>query len=143
MTMNEIFTDTPTKVVPELALVGGGERPKRVILLIEGEIVGDNKGDEASEEHGRELMLHTLKSLESARIVPDEIILLHDGVRLILPESECFSCWRSILDREIVVKACNETLFYLGKIPEDPRILCEDMADLLQDLLTADNVVRL
>ncbi|MBR5974907.1 MAG: hypothetical protein IK020_06955 [Clostridiales bacterium] len=143
MTMNEIFTDTPTKVVPELALVGGGERPKRVILLIEGEIVGDNKGDEASEEHGRELMLHTLKSLESAKVVPDEIILLHDAVRLILPESECYSCWRSILDREIVVKACNETLFYLGKIPEDPRILCEDMADLLQDLLTADNVVRL
>ena len=143
MTMNEIFTDTPTKVVPELALVEQGARPKRVILLIEGEIVGDNKGDEASEEHGRELMLHTLKSLESARIVPDEIILLHDGVRLILPESECYSCWRSILDREIVVKACNETLFYLGKIPEDPRILCEDMADLLQDLLTADNVVRL
>ena len=143
MTMNEIFTDTPTKVVPELALVGGGERPKRVILLIEGEIVGDNKGDEASEEHGRELMLHTLKSLESAKVVPDEIILLHDAVKLILPESECYSCWRSILDREIVVKACNETLFYLGKIPEDPRILCEDMADLLQDLLTADNVVRL
>ena len=54
MKMNEIFTETPTKAVPELALVGGGERPKRVILLIEGEIVGDNKGDEASEEHGRE-----------------------------------------------------------------------------------------
>ena len=143
MKMNEIFTETPTKAVPELALVGGGERPKRVILLIEGEIVGDNKGDEASEEHGRELMLHSLTSLGTARIVPDEIILLHDGVRLILPESECYPCWKSILDREIVVKACNETLFYLGKIPEDPRIMCEDMADLLEDLLTADNVVRL
>lgn len=143
MTMKEFFTQTPTETVPELALVEQGAYPKRVVLLIEGEIVGDNKGDEASEEHGRELMLHALASLGTVKNVPDEIILLHDGVKLILPESECFSCWKSILDREIVVKACNETLFYLGKIPEDPRILCEDMADLLQDLLTADHVVRL
>ena len=143
MTMKEFFTQTPTETVPELALVEQGAHPKRVVLLIEGEIVGDNKGDEASEEHGRELMLHALASLGTVKNVPDEIILLHDGVKLILPESECFSCWKSILDREIVVKACNETLFYLGNIPEDPRILCEDMADLLQDLLTADHVVRL
>ncbi len=143
MTMKEFFTQTPTETVPELEQVEQGARPQRVVLLIEGETVGDNKGDEASEEHGRELMLHALASLGTVKNVPDEIILLHDGVKLILPESECFSCWKSILDREIVVKACNETLFYLGKIPEDPRILCEDMADLLQDLLTADHVVRL
>ena len=143
MTMKDIFGEQETETVPELALVENDARPKRVVLLIEGEIVGDNKGDAASEEHGRELMLHTLQSLDHARIVPDEIILLHDGVKLILPESECYPCWKSILSREIVVKACNESLFYLGKIPEDPRILCEDMADLLQDLLTADNVVRL
>ena len=88
-------------------------------------------------------MLHSLKSLKTAKAVPDEIILIHDGVKLILPENECFQCWKDILDREIVVKACNETLFYLGKIPEDPRIICEDMADLLQSMLTADRIIRL
>ena len=56
---------------------------------------------------------------------------------------EAVSAIEDILDREIVVKACNESLFYLGKIPEDPRIICEDMADLLQSMLTADRVVRL
>ena len=129
--------------MPQIALTANEGKPKKVVLVIGGEIVGDNKGDEASEEHGRELMLHSLKSLKSAKVVPDEIILLHDGVKLILPESECFSCWKDILDREITVKACNETLFYLGKIPEHPRILCEDMDQLLQSMLTADRIVRL
>ncbi|MBP5492085.1 MAG: hypothetical protein J6Y08_04505 [Clostridiales bacterium] len=143
MEMDEFFTKDTTQVVPQIALTANEGKPKKVVLVIGGEIVGDNKGDEASEEHGRELMLHSLKSLKSAKVVPDEIILLHDGVKLILPESECFSCWKDILDREITVKACNETLFYLGKIPEDPRILCEDMDQLLQSMLTADRIVRL
>ncbi|MBO4927817.1 MAG: hypothetical protein J5379_06180 [Clostridiales bacterium] len=141
--MNEFFTEVPTETVPQIALTAKEGRPRRVVLLIEGEIVGDNKGDEVSLEHGSDLMRHALSSLKTAKTVPDEIILLHDGVKLILPESECYSCWKDILDREIVVKACNETLFYLGKIPEDPRIICEDMAVLLQSLLNADNVVRL
>jgi len=141
--MGKLFTGDTTKVVPQIALTDREGSPKRVVLVIEGEIVGDNKGDEISKEHGKDLMLHSLKSLKTAKTVPDEIILIHDGVKLILPESECFQCWKDILDREIVVKACNETLFYLGKIPEDPRIICEDMADLLQSMLTADRVIRL
>jgi len=141
--MGKLFTGDTTKVVPQIALTDKEGSPKRVVLVIEGEIVGDNKGDEISKEHGKDLMLHSLKSLKTAKTVPDEIILIHDGVKLILPESECFQCWKDILDREIVVKACNETLFYLGKIPEDPRIICEDMADLLQSMLTADRVIRL
>ncbi|MEE3352068.1 MAG: hypothetical protein VZR13_06640 [Saccharofermentanaceae bacterium] len=143
MEMGKLFTGDTTKVVPQIALTDKEGSPKRVVLVIEGEIVGDNKGDEISQEHGKDLMLHSLKSLKTAKTVPDEIILIHDGVKLILPESECFQCWKDILDREIVVKACNETLFYLGKIPEDPRIICEDMADLLQSMLTADRVIRL
>ncbi|MBR6254176.1 MAG: hypothetical protein IKR22_01950 [Clostridiales bacterium] len=143
MEMGKIFTNENTQTVPQIALTDREGSPKRVVLVIEGEIVGDNKGDDASQEHGKELMLHALKSLKTAKVVPDEIILIHDGVRLILPESECFCCWKDILDREIVVKACNETLFYLGKIPEDPRIICEDMAALLQSMLTADRIVRL
>ena len=143
MEMGKLFTGDTTKVVPQIALTDREGSPKRVVLVIEGEIVGDNKGDEISQEHGKDLMLHSLKSLKTAKTVPDEIILIHDGVKLILPESECFQCWKDILDREIVVKACNETLFYLGKIPEDPRIICEDMADLLQSMLTADRVIRL
>lgn len=143
MEMGKLFTGDTTKVVPQIALTDKEESPKRVVLVIEGEIVGDNKGDEISQEHGKDLMLHSLKSLKTAKTVPDEIILIHDGVKLILPESECFQYWKDILDREIVVKACNETLFYLGKIPEDPRIICEDMADLLQSMLTADRVIRL
>ena len=143
MEMGKIFTDENTKTIPQIALTARDGAPKRVVLLIEGEIVGDNKGDEASQEHGSELMLHSLSSLKTAKAVPDEIILVHDSVKLLLPESACFSCWKDILDREIVVKACNETLFYLGKIPEDPRIICEDMSDLLQSLLTADRVIRL
>ncbi|HAU50331.1 MAG TPA: hypothetical protein DCW43_00975 [Clostridiales bacterium] len=143
MEMGKLFTGDTTKVVPQIALTDKEGSPKRVVLVIEGEIVGDNKGDEISKEHGKDLMLHSLKSLKTAKTVPDEIILIHDGVKLILPESECFQCWKDILDREIVVKACNETLFYLGKIPEDPRIICEDMADLLQSMLTADRVIRL
>jgi len=143
MEMGKLFTGDTTKVVPQIALTDREGSPKRVVLVIEGEIVGDNKGDEISKEHGKDLMLHSLKSLKTAKTVPDEIILIHDGVKLILPESECFQCWKDILDREIVVKACNETLFYLGKIPEDPRIICEDMADLLQSMLTADRVIRL
>lgn len=143
MEMGKLFTGDTTKVVPQIALTDKEGSPKRVVLVIEGEIVGDNKGDEISQEHGKDLMLHSLKSLKTAKTVPDEIILIHDGVKLILPESECFQYWKDILDREIVVKACNETLFYLGKIPEDPRIICEDMADLLQSMLTADRVIRL
>ncbi|HBZ77792.1 MAG TPA: hypothetical protein DEO39_03685 [Clostridiales bacterium] len=143
MEMGKLFTGDTTKVVPQIALTDKEGSPKRVVLVIEGEIVGDNKGDEISQEHGKDLMLHSLKSLKTAKTVPDEIILIHDGVKLILPESECFQCWKDILDREIVVKTCNETLFYLGKIPEDPRIICEDMADLLQSMLTADRVIRL
>ena len=141
--VEKIFTETPTQAVPQFALTEKEGNPKRVVLLIEGEIIGDADGDKEAKEHGAELMLHALSSLEKAKVVPDEIILLHDGVKLLLRENECFICWKAILDREIVVKACNETLFYLGKIPEDPRILCEDMEDLLQDLLTADQVVRL
>ncbi|MBO4495352.1 MAG: hypothetical protein J5752_05795 [Clostridiales bacterium] len=132
-----------TKVEPQFALVGQDERPKRVVLVIEGEIVGDNKGDADSEEHGRELMLHSLKSLATAKAVPDEIILIHDGVKLLLSDSECFGCWKAILDREITVKACNESLFYLGRMPEDARVVCDDMASLLQSMLTADRIVRL
>ena len=143
MEMEKIFTDENTKTIPQIALTARDGAPKRVVLLIEGEIVGDNKGDETSLEHGSDLMLHALSSLKTAKAVPDEIILVHDGVKLLLPESVCFSCWKDILDREIVVKACNETLFYLGKIPEDPRIICEDMSELLQSLLTADRVIRL
>lgn len=143
MEMGKLFTGETTQTVPQIALTDKDGSPKRVVLVIEGEIVGDNKGDEISQEHGKDLMLHSLKSLKTAKAVPDEIILIHDGVKLILPENECFPCWKDILDREIVVKACNETLFYLGKIPEDPRIICEDMADLLQSMLTADRVVRL
>lgn len=141
--MGKLFTGDTTKTVPQIALTDKEGSPKRVVLVIEGEIVGDNKGDEISQEHGKDLMLHSLKSLKTAKAVPDEIILIHDGVKLILPENECFQCWKDILDREIVVKACNETLFYLGKIPEDPRIICEDMADLLQSMLTADRIIRL
>ena len=137
------FQSMGTKTEPQIALMAQGDRPKRVVLVIEGEMVGDNKGDEAAEEHGRELMLHALRSLEDARAVPDEILLLHDGVKLLVPESECYGCWKPILDREIAVRACNETLFYLGRMPEDPRISCEDMADLLQNMLTADRIVRL
>lgn len=143
MSQEEFVISQSTEVEPQIALAGDQGRPKRVVLVIAGEIVGDNKGDEASEEHGKELMLHTLKSLSVAKAVPDEIILLHDGVKLLLPESECCSCWKAILDREITVKACNETLFYLGRVLEDPRIICEDMADLMQSMLTADRVVRL
>lgn len=143
MDKEELFTGNTTKVVPQYALQEQGGRPKRVVLVIESEIVGDKSADELAEEHGKDLMLHALKSLENAKIVPDEIILLHDGVRLLFPECEASSCWKNILNREIVVKACNETLFYLGKIPEDPRIICEDMADLLQSMLTADRIVRL
>ena len=143
MEMDDFFTSNTTKVEPQIALTGANERPKRVVMLIEGEIIGDNKGDEASEEHGKELMLHALSSLASAKHVPDEIILLHDGVKLLLPESECYQCWKPILDREIAVKVCNETLFYLGRVIEDPRMICEDMAVLLQSILTADRVVRL
>jgi len=132
-----------TKLETKFAMVGQDERPKRVILVIEGEIVGDNKGDEESLEHGRELMLHSLKSLATAKAVPDEIMLIHDGVKLLFPDSECFSCWKAILDREIAVKACNESLFYLGRMPEDARIVCEDMATLLQSMLTADRIVRI
>lgn len=143
MEMGEFFTSNHTEVEPQIALTGTSDRPKRVVMVIEGEIIGDNKGDEASEEHGKELMLHALKSLASAKAVPDEIILLHDGVKLLLPESECFPCWKPILDREITIKVCNETLFYLGRVIDDPRMICEDMADLLQSILTADRVVRL
>lgn len=143
MNMDDFFTSSTTEVETQIALVGTNDRPKRVVMVIEGEIIGDNKGDEASEEHGKELMLHALSSLATAKVVPDEIILLHDGVKLLLPESECFSCWKPILDREIGVKACNETLFYLGRVIDDPRVICEDMSDLLQSILTADRVVRL
>ena len=143
MEMGKIFTEGNTETLPQIALSSREGSPKRVVLVFESEIIGDNKGDGASEEHGKELMLHTLQSLKDAKIVPDEIILLHDAVKLILPESEVYSCWKDILDREIMVKACNETLFYLGKIPEDPRIICEDMSDLLQSMLTADRVIRL
>ncbi|MBO4650378.1 MAG: hypothetical protein IKX04_06085 [Clostridiales bacterium] len=143
MEMGKIFTEGNTETLPQIALSSREGSPKRVVLVFESEIIGDNKGDGASEEHGKELMLHTLQSLKDAKMVPDEIILLHDAVKLILPESEVYSCWKDILDREIMVKACNETLFYLGKIPEDPRIICEDMSDLLQSMLTADRVIRL
>lgn len=143
MEMGKIFTEGNTETLPQIALSSREGSPKRVVLVFESEIIGDNKGDGASEEHGKELMLHTLQSLKDAKTVPDEIILLHDAVKLILPESEVYSCWKDILDREIMVKACNETLFYLGKIPEDRRIICEDMADLLQSMLTADRVIRL
>ena len=143
MEMGKIFTEGNTETLPQIALSSREGSPKRVVLVFESEIIGDNKGDGASEEHGKELMLHTLQSLKDAKMVPDEIILLHDAVKLILPESEVSSCWKDILDREIMVKACNETLFYLGKIPEDPRIICEDMSDLLQSMLTADRVIRL
>ena len=143
MEMGKIFTEGNTETLPQIALSSREGSPKRVVLVFESEIIGDNKGDGASEEHGKELMLHTLQSLKNAKMVPDEIILLHDAVKLILPESEVYSCWKDILDREIMVKACNETLFYLGKIPEDPRIICEDMSDLLQSMLTADRVIRL
>ena len=143
MEMGKIFTEGNPETLPQIALSSREGSPKRVVLVFESEIIGDNKGDGASEEHGKELMLHTLQSLKDAKMVPDEIILLHDAVKLILPESEVYSCWKDILDREIMVKACNETLFYLGKIPEDPRIICEDMSDLLQSMLTADRVIRL
>ncbi len=143
MEMGGFRNQGTTKVETQFALTAQDDRPKRVVLVIAGEIVGDNKGDADSEEHGRELMLHSLKSLGTEKAVPDEIILLHDGVKLLFPESECFKCWKPILDREIVVKACNESLFYLGRMPEDPRIVCEDMSSLLQSLLTADRVVRL
>ena len=143
MEMGKIFTEGNTETLPQIALSSREGSPKRVVLVFESEIIGDNKGDGASEEHGKELMLHTLQSLKDAKMVPDEIILLHDAVKLILPESEVYSCWKDILDREIMVKACNETLFYLGKIPEDPRIICEDMSDLLQSMLTADRVIKL
>lgn len=143
MGREELYSENTTKVVPEFALQETGGRPKRVVLLIESEIIGDKSTDEMAEEHGKDLMIHALKSLQNAKAVPDEIILLHDGVRLLFSDNEAYSCWKSILDREIVVKACNETLFYLGKIPEDPRIICEDMAELLQSLLTADRIVRL
>ena len=143
MEMGKIFTENTTETLPQIAFASREGSPKRVVLVFESEIIGDNKGDGASEEHGKELMLHTLQSLKDAKTVPDEIILLHDAVKLILPESEVFSCWKDILDREIMVKACNETLFYLGKISEDPRIIGEDMSDLLQSMLTADRVIRL
>ena len=70
MEMGKIFTSGSTQTVPQIALTDREGSPKRVVLVIEGEIVGDNKGDDASQEHGKELMLHSLKSLKTAKIVP-------------------------------------------------------------------------
>ena len=51
MEMGKIFNEENTQTIPQIALTARDGAPKRVVLLIEGEIVGDNKGDETSLEH--------------------------------------------------------------------------------------------
>ena len=50
MEMGKIFTENTTETLPQIAFASREGSPKRVVLVFESEIIGDNKGDGASEE---------------------------------------------------------------------------------------------
>ncbi|HOO61102.1 MAG TPA: hypothetical protein PKV44_01575 [Bacillota bacterium] len=131
-------TQTDTILRSQYAIEDEKNHDGKTVIAIGGDTIGDMD----DYEHGQELLLTALHSLENGKKLPDEILLFHKAVLLVDEEHEAASIWQKLIERDVVIKACNESLFYYVKVPGNVLIECVSMADLVQTMLSAEKVIR-
>lgn len=114
-----------------------GRHPSRVAVAISSDAIGSS-----DRTHGTELLIQFMKSLCERALLPDEVLLYHRGVLLLSEESSAQDWIRCLCNRDVEVKACEESLAFYGVKTVVDKVRAVSMNEITRSLLRADRLVH-
>ncbi len=112
---------------------GGG-----IAVFIRSDSIG--RGDD---ELGRNLMLNFMHYLSEADPVPDFVILMNAGVKLVVEGSEVLDDLRQLEDKGVTILACGTCLNFF-EIKDRQKVgKTSNMAEITSTLLNASKVISM
>lgn len=132
-----IFREKEPDLEVMLAAYDEVRRSGVTVVALSSDAIG--VGDEP---HGRDLMIHFLKSVCNQQELPDEVLVYHRGVLLLEKGSSALHFFEILCDLEVVVKACGESLERYAIDLPNRKIRMVSMDEITTSLLRADRVVH-
>lgn len=111
---------------------------KKILVMITSKTIGH--GDERL---GHSLMLNFIKTLKE--IIPNlwKIILLNEGVKLVVEESECLSELKELSRAGVQILVCGTCLSYYNLMEQKKVGETTNMLDVVTSLALADSVINI
>ena len=112
-------------------------RPDRVVVAISSDVIGTD-----DVEHGAALLRIFLENLCERSNLPDEVLLYHRGVLLAAEGHPVLPSIRLLCHREVLVKACSESLIFYKTKPAETNVQPVPMCEITRIMMRADRVIR-
>jgi len=119
-------------------------RSGRVVVAISSDTAGGRAEDSGASdaEHGTELLRIFLENLCERSNLPDEVLLYGRGVLLAAEGHPVLPSIRLLCHREVLVKACSESLLFYKTKPAEHNVQPVPMSEITRSLMRADRVIR-
>lgn len=132
-----LHADTDANTETSFSLYEQGRHPNRVAVAISSDAIGS-----IDRTHGAELLIQFMKSLCERAILPDEVLLYHRGVLLLSEDHGALEWIRCLCNRDVEVKACEESLKFYAMKPAEGKVRAVPMNEITRSLLRADRLVH-
>ncbi|MDD4095628.1 MAG: hypothetical protein PHP22_05230 [Oscillospiraceae bacterium] len=119
-------------------------RSGRVVVAISSDTIGmlTEESGVPGAEHGAELLRIFLETLCERSNLPDEVLLYGRGVFLAADGHPALPSIRLLCHREVLIKACSESLHFYEKKPAEPNVQPVPMSEITRIMMRADRVIR-
>lgn len=114
-----------------------GRHPSRVAVAISSDAIGS-----IDPTHGADLLIQFVKNLCERALLPDEVLLYHRGVLLLSENHGALEWIRCLCNRDVEVKACEESLNFYAVKPDVDKVRAVPMSEITRSLLRADRLVH-
>jgi len=132
-----LHTDSDAVTETSFSLYEQGRHPSRVVVAISSDAIGSTELT-----HGAELLIQFMKSLCERALLPDEVLLYHRGVLLLYEDHSALQWIRCLCNRDVEVKACEESLNFFNVKPVEGKVKAVPMNEITRSLLRADRLVH-
>ena len=119
-------------------------RNGRVVVAISSDTIGvlAEESGVPGAEHGAELLRIFLENLCERSNLPDEVLLYGRGVLLAADGHPALPSIRLLCHREVLVKACAESLIIYKTKPAEANVQPVPMSEITRIMMRADRVIR-
>lgn len=132
-----LHADSDATTETSYSIYEQGRHPSRVVVAISSDAIGSFEPI-----HGTELLTQFLKGLCERALLPDEVLLYHRGVLLLSEDHGALEWIRCLCNRDVEVKACEESLNFYGLKPAEGKVKAVSMGEITRSLLRADRLVH-